>query len=183
MKTLKLLSLLIISTLTFASCAAIGGNSAEDDAVLAAEIGAACEDMDMQIRITQVIPQGGPHIRPFYGDYIIRIENGTIDAYLPFIGESYSAIPGDDFGVWFQRASYTLSHKSYDQKKGLYSFVLKARSNDFEDCELTFRIYDNGTVSLDMFCSTLSNMSYTGSYLENGNYQVTVKSSVTTPIK
>lgn len=184
MKTLKLLSLLIISTLTFslASCAAVGGNSAEDDAILAAEIGAACEDMDLQIRITQIIPKGGPHIRPFYGDYIVRIQNGTIDAYLPYIGESYSAIPGDDYGVWFQRATYTISHKAYDQKRGMYSFVLKARSNDFEDCELTFRIYDNGATSIDFFCTTLSNISYNGTYLENSNYQVTVKSSVTAPL-
>lgn len=184
MKALKLLSLLIISTLTLllASCAAIGGNSAEEDAILAAEIGAACEDMDMQIRITQVIPKGGPHIRPFYGDYIVRIQDGTIDAYLPYIGESYSAIPGDDYGVWFQRATYTISHKTYDQKRGMYTFVLKARSNDFEDCELTFRIYDTGSVSIDLFCTTLTNISYNGTYLENSNYQVTVKSSVTAPL-
>ncbi|GEM_PF-4318210 len=167
-----------IAALSFTSCATVSPQSEEDDMLRAAEIAASCEDMNMQIRITQIIPKGGPHIRPHHGDFIIRIGNGTIDAYLPYIGESYSTIPGEEWAVWFQRVEYTMLKQNYDQKRGTRSFTIKAKSTDYDECELTFRIYATGRVYLELESNTLSRISYEGDFLEDKEFQMSLKSQI-----
>lgn len=160
MKTFKLL-LTLAAAVVLSSCSAFSAMQAESDAAAAALYNDVCTLGSLNIEVTQIQPARGRLIHSSDG-YTLRIKDGVVNAYLPFIGESYTAVLGSDVqGIQFKDCKAEALAVKSDPDKGKSVWTFRALSGR-EYVDVTLTIWSNGAADIHCRPYNRSVMNYSG---------------------
>lgn len=119
-------------------------------------------DKNVTIEINTIIPSIGPMKQTSDG-YTLKVSEGKVDAYLPYFGESHSAIiPGlDEPGIKFDDIEVNISVNKKKAKKGEYGWKFTAKSGS-EEVQVFMTLWTSGDVEIRCQPANRSSISYRG---------------------
>lgn len=95
-------------------------------------------------------------------DYFIKVNGDTLDCYLPYMGEAYTA-PIDNDGLNFKTVIKNYEEKTVTKKKSTKRVItFEARKNGVESFHFQLTIWDNENADLFLLPSNAQSISYTG---------------------
>jgi hypothetical protein len=157
LKFFKLYFIIIISALALASCTSTK-NVSLDQVTDTARLRDMINSKNF-IFVAQYASPMGFRRRYLTSDYDVRVSRDTIVSYLPYFGRAYTApiSPSDvDFNFTSTKFTYTMTPTN----KG-WNVSVKPHDQNYLS-ELYFRIFENGTASLNVTSLNKSFISYDG---------------------
>lgn len=118
------------------------------------------------IVIDQICPVGGPMISSTDG-YTLKVEDGVVDASLPYFGESHVAIYGGagETGIRFDKVKTEIKPVVEKRRRkkdaGLTTWQFTAKSGD-EDVDVTVRIWNGGRAEISCIPQNRTAITYLG---------------------
>lgn len=163
MKKIRFIALLAAAAFA-ASCGALA--SLEEESIKEAHsyVAKALAEQELAIEVNTIMPSAGPSIHTVDG-YYLKIKDGKVDSYLPFIGSSFSAPFGtDDIGFKFNECPISVNTKDSRPSKGKYVWRFEAVNNN-EKVNVTVTFWDNGNA--DIMCHSINSsiMNYSGNLI------------------
>lgn len=145
----------LASVLVFATCGALA--YASDD-VPTAVVEKAVNEHELNFVVNYVSPSGFPGYTSSDG-YFLKIKDGKVSSYLPFVGTSTQPMfGGDEAGIKFDECPVRIK-----KKKGKDSTTLRFSANSGTDkVDVTLEIWSNGNAHLTCVSSSRSVMNYSG---------------------
>jgi len=151
-KTALILAALLASTGIFADAKAMNEEEAKTAAVI--------ESLDFNISVDTIL--GGGETIHDSGSYFLKIKDGKVKSYLPFIGESFTAVLGtEDQSLSFDGPVKIKMDKSQAKKTGQYTLKFKAKAPS-SDWDVTIELWTSGSATITCFSPTKSQMTYWG---------------------
>ena len=151
---------LLAALLTAVSCGVLGETREERTAREAQEAQMVHENVqagDFIIDIDRMLPLRGPsrHVNT----YSVRVKDGVLTSYLPFIGQAWRVPYGGGHALNFTAdiGRYSIIPLA----KGGYEVRIYVKTDEDEHLYL-FTIFDNGNTSLDVQSGNRDRISYTG---------------------
>jgi len=133
--------------------------SAKDKKEEQVRIAAAIEALDFNIDINTILSQGGETIHDS-GTYFLKMKDGNVKSYLPFIGESYGGvIGGSDQSISFDGPADVKIEKS--KKKGQYILTFKGSAPSGK-WDVTIEVWTSGSATITCSNPSKSLMTYWG---------------------
>lgn len=122
----------------------------------------ALEDKSLTIEVNSIHPSGHATIISSDG-YKLRIEDGKVNARLPYFGRSDVALISgvDETGIAFEDCAIDIKEDYSKSKKGKYSWKFSALSGS-ENIDVTITFWDNGGAEISCICARRSPISYSG---------------------
>ena len=161
---MKHLTLLLATALTaiVSSCAAINQMNAEEAAEAAIYVEEALQNQNLNIEVTYVSPARGRSF-PSTDGYYLRIQDGVVNSYLPFFGESHASIVYgvDPTGIEFKDCPVELYDNGSKPEKGRYSWKFHAMSGK-EPVIVYVTFFQNGSAQISCNPTNRSAMNYSG---------------------
>lgn len=160
-----LLPLLAIATIVMAACSS--QTSTSTDPVLEAAVKAKLASREYAIFFDHATPNSAilnnmPHVNRIVNlttDYNIRISGDSIYSYLPYFGESYTAVIGRQDGLVFDGP--ITGYKATSKSKGVTEIKFTART--FEDrYDYTILVYPNGRSYLSVHPDRKTSIAFDG---------------------
>ncbi|MEP6595126.1 MAG: DUF4251 domain-containing protein [Ginsengibacter sp.] len=151
MKTLKRIIkpvfFFLIVCITCSYIAYAQGEKKEKQATKAALIKNLIDSQNFVFVPQSVLPLRGT-TRQLTSYYDIVLSKDSLVSYLPYFGRSYSA-PSDPTDIGFNFTSTKFEYTNTPTKKGGWDILVKPK--DYREVkELSFRIFDNGSASLNI---------------------------------
>lgn len=138
------------------ACSSTGGKST--DPVLEAAVKAKIESRDYTIDVDRMIPTKGRTVSLTW-PYSVTIKGDSINSYLPYFGEAYSAVIGRQDGLNFEGTVY--NYKTSITKKGDTKIEFSAHT--FEDrYNYDITVYPNGAATVHVSPDRKSSVSFDG---------------------
>lgn len=145
----------LASVLIFAACGALA--QASDDTPTAI-VEKAVNEHELNFVVNYVSPSGFPGYASSDG-YYLKIKDGKVSSYLPFVGTSTQpAFGGDEVGFKFDECPVKIK-----TKKGKDSTTLRfSAKSGYEKVDVIMEIWSNGNANLSCVSPSRSVMNYSG---------------------
>lgn len=163
MKKIRFIALLA-AVVSLSSCGVLASIEEESIKEAHAYVTKALSDKELAIEVNTIMPSAGPSIQTVDG-YYLKIKDGKVYSYLPFIGSSFSAPFGtDDLGIKFDGCPITVNTRESRPSKGKYVWRFEAVNNN-EKVDVTVTFWDSG--SADIMCHPVNSsiMNYAGNLI------------------
>lgn len=158
----KFALLLLLALPLTVSCGALAAAQAEDEKEGAELAQAALATGDLQIQVSDIIPQVGATIHS-NGEYFLRIRDGKATSYLPFFGTSTMANYGtSDSGIKFENVPVDIVTLQSRAFRGETKWRFVARAENGDDVEVVITFWNTGSASITCNSRRRSQMNYHG---------------------
>lgn len=158
---MKRLFFFFIASMLLISCAtseSARSNKAMRKAEMAAKIAEALQLRHFNVDIDKVYPMGHGVIHPSTL-YSVSVKDDKIISYLPYFGRAYNVPYGGGSGLNFE--GKVLGYQESTGRKGEHYIVLDVESKE-DTHKYSFVIFDNGTVTLDVWSKERNPISFSG---------------------
>ena len=109
-------------------------------------------------------PMRGPS-RQLNGDFDLRVSGDTLVSYLPYFGRAYTApVNSQDGGLDFTSTDF--EYQTVASKKDGWDITIKPKDSQSAR-QLSFRVFDDGTASLQVTSNARESISFNG-YISEG---------------
>lgn len=124
------------------------------------DIDSLVQSRDFVINVNRVYPQGGYDTSRFNPTGKLIVRNDSVNADLPFFGESHVSRYGDtDLGI---KVNCPLDEESVTKRKKYIEMEFTSIDKNNETMRFYVRAFDGGDCTIDIVSSYRSHISYSG---------------------
>lgn len=159
----KALPILLALSLFFASCGALAAAGEEEQKAAAVLVEKAVTDYELNVEVDRVMPFSGPS-KMTNREYYLRIKDGKVWSYLPFIGTATYAPYGSSTNAGINFEGYPIQIRELESRKakGETKYGFTAVNGNNEEFEIVISFWTNGRAAIYCNARTRSPMNYTG---------------------
>lgn len=107
------------------------------------------------------LPMAGRSIQ-LTSDYDVQVKGDTVQAFLPYFGRAFSApMNPNESGIQFTSTRFDYQQTASKKKKQSWNITIQPK--DAQDVrQLTFRVFENGSATLQVVSNNRQTISYNG---------------------
>lgn len=160
MKTIRIITIKVLFILITSTGIANAQDSKNEKQ--AAKIAATKNLIDSQnfVFVADYVSPIGRGRRNLTSRYEVIVSKDTVISYLPYFGRAHS-VPYDATNIGFDFTSTNFDYKIVTREKGGWDISIKPKDQN-DNQQLSFRIFNNGSASLNITSVNRSPISYQG---------------------